>query len=68
VKVGALAFLMLLLLGSAWGQSDRKPYSRERAEKSFRALVAAKDSDIIDVMKSDGLVCFADSLASATTP
>jgi hypothetical protein len=30
--------------------------------KSFRALVAAKDSDIIDVIKGNGLVCFADSL------
>jgi hypothetical protein len=41
---------MLLLIGSVSGQSDPKPYSREAAEKSFRALVVAKDSDIIEVM------------------
>jgi len=41
---------------------DSKSYSREAAEKSFRALVAAKDPDILDVIKNDGLVCFADSL------
>jgi len=52
---------MCLLVGPVRGQ-DSKPYSREAAEKSFRALVAAKDKDIMDVMKNDGLVCFADSL------
>jgi hypothetical protein len=52
----------MFLLTPVWGQ-DSKPYSREAAEKSFRALVAAKDKDIIDVIKDDvGLVCFADSL------
>jgi hypothetical protein len=44
------------------GQSGSKPYSREAAEKSFRALVAAKDPDIIEVISGDGLVCFAESL------
>ena len=53
---------MLLPVGPIWGQTDSKPYSREVAERSFRALVAAKDSDIIDVIKGNGLVCFADSL------
>jgi hypothetical protein len=62
VKVRRFAFVMLLLTGSAWGQTDSKPYSREAAEKSFRALMAAKDSDILDIIKGNGLVCFADSL------
>jgi len=59
-KIRTFAFVMFLLAGPVWGQ-DSKPYSREAAEKSFRALVAAKDSDIMDVIKADGLVCFADS-------
>jgi hypothetical protein len=54
--------LLIMLAISSWGQTDSKPYSRAAAEKSFRALVAAKDSDITDVIKSDGLVCFADFL------
>lgn len=62
MKVRAFAFVVLLLIGSAWGQTDSKPYSREVAERSFRTLVAAKDSDVIKVIKGDGLVCFADSL------
>lgn len=52
----AVPFALLLIGGNS------KPYSREAAEKSFRALVAAKDSDILDLIKNDGLVCFADSL------
>jgi integrase len=55
-----LAFV-LVLTASVWGQSDRKPYAREAVEKSFRALVAATDRGILDVVH-DGLVCFADSL------
>jgi hypothetical protein len=62
VKVRTSAFAVLLLGAPIWGQTASKPYSRQIAEKSFRALVTAKDSDIIDVIKSDGLVCFADSL------
>jgi hypothetical protein len=62
VKVRTFTFVVLLLIGSVWGQTDSKPYSREAAERSFQALAAAKDSDILDVIKSDGLVCFADSL------
>lgn len=52
----AVPFALLLTGGNS------KPYSREAAEKSFRALVAAKDADILGVIKDDGLVCFADSL------
>jgi hypothetical protein len=44
---------------------DSKTYSRRAAENSFRALVTAKDSEIIDIIKQDGLVCFADSLPFA---
>lgn len=55
----AFALVLLLIAGPVWGQ-DSKPYSREAAEKSFRALVAAKDSDMMDVVKNDGYVCFAD--------
>jgi hypothetical protein len=63
VKVRTFAFVMLVLIGPAWGQTDsKKPYSREAAEKSFQTLVAGKDKDIIDVINGDGLVCFADSL------
>src|SRR5215470_14752224 len=50
------------MVSSVSGQSERKLYSLEEAEKSFRTLVAAKDSDILGVMKDDGLVCLADSL------
>lgn len=62
MKVRTFAFAMLLPVGPIWGQSDSKPYSREVAETSFRALVAAKDSDIIGVIQGNGLVCFADAL------
>jgi hypothetical protein len=62
VKARTRAFVILLLIGSAWGQTDSKPYSRAVAEKSLQALAAAKDSDILDVMKGDGMVCFADAL------
>jgi hypothetical protein len=63
VKVRTFAFVILVLIGPVWGQTDsRKPYSREAAEKSFQTLVASKDKDIIDVINGDGLVCFADSL------
>jgi len=60
VKVTILG-LVLLLTGIGWGQTTPKPYSREAADKSFRALVAARDKEIIDLVKGDGLVCFADS-------
>jgi len=56
-----LVLLVLLLTAPAWGQTNSKPYSREAAEKSFRALVTAKDSDITDLIKGDGLVCFGES-------
>lgn len=62
VKVSTFVFVMLLLVEPICGQTDSKPYSRQAAEKSFRALVTAKDSDILDVIRGDGLVCFADSL------
>lgn len=52
----AVPFALFLIGGNS------KPYSREAAVKSFRALVAAKDSDILDVFKDNGLVCFADTL------
>jgi hypothetical protein len=67
VKVTSFASVVALLIGSVWAQSDSQPYSRAAAEKSFRALVAAKDTDIIDLIKSDGLVCFADSLPYSST-
>jgi len=63
MKLIPFTLMMLLLAGPTWGQTDSKPYSREAAEKSFRALVAAKDTDILSIIKSEGLVCFADSLS-----
>lgn len=52
----------LVLIASTWAQTESRPYSRAAAEKSFRALVTAKDSDMMDVLKNDGYVCFADGL------
>jgi len=62
VNARIFLFALLLTVEPVWGQTDSKPYSREAAVRSFRALVAAKDSDIIDVIKGNGLVCFAESL------
>jgi hypothetical protein len=56
----SLAFAVLLVEPIS---AQDKPYSRKAAENSFRALVTAKDSDIINVIKQDGLVCFGDSLS-----
>jgi len=61
-KVPAFTFVALLLIGTAWAQTEPKPYSRAAAEKSFRTLVTAKDPDIMDLLKNDGYVCFAEAL------
>ena len=53
-----LALTVLLFVAG-----DSRPYSRAAAEKSFRTLLAAKDADILDLIKNDGQVCFADTLA-----
>lgn len=58
----AKAFTLTVAVPFALLLTGGKPYSRAAAEKSFRTLVAAKDADILNLIKNDGLVCFADSL------
>lgn len=59
--IATFALIVLYLTGPLSAQ-DSKPYLREAAEESFRALVAAKDKDVLNLIKADALVCFADSL------
>jgi len=56
--------LLLVLSVPTFGQIN-KPYSRDSAVRSFRALIAANDRDMKSVVTAENeisLVCFADNL------